>query len=314
MAVAEALDRGILEAAASWHVELRCTPDEATRAAHQSWLLSDPRHLQAWQRLARLQDKFEQVAPGIARPTLSSARAKRREVLKLMSLLLAAGGAGSLAWTGGGLPRLLADQRTAVGEHRSLRLADGSRLHLNTATAVDVRYDDRVRSLNLLSGEILVETARDGLSRPFVVHTAQGSIRALGTRFIVRSDADSSWVCVLEHAVEVRNQSLALSRVEAGQQLRFRADQLGMAQAVGAAPDAWTQDMLVVNDWRLADLVSELQRYRPGHLGCAADVGELRLSGAFHLGNTDTILENLATTLPIRIRHFSRFWTRVEAA
>ncbi|HDS1819995.1 TPA: FecR domain-containing protein, partial [Pseudomonas putida] len=207
-----------------------------------------------------------------------------------------------------------ADQRTGVGERRTLRLQDGSRLQLNTATAVDIRYSAQWRALDLLGGEILVETARDAQGRAFIVHTEQGSIRALGTRFTVRSDADITQVCVLEHAVEVRSaHSLAAVRVEAGQQLSFRAGGAGVVQPATALADAWTRDMLLVDDWRLADVVSELQRYRPGYLGCEEAVSQLRLSGAFHLGNIDTALDNLTTTLPVRIRRFSRFWTRVEA-
>ena len=313
--MAAVLDRGVLEAAAHWYVELRCEPDDATRAAHQHWLASDPRHQQAWERLGRLQDKFGQVAPQVARGTLAGARARRREVLKVLSLLLAALAGVTLAWRETSLPALLADQRTGTGERRSLRLDDGSRLQLNTASAVDIRYDGHLRQVDLLAGEILIETARDPQARPFVVHTAEGSVRALGTRFIVRREGGESRVCVLEHAVEVRCvESLVPVRVEAGQQLSFTARQAGSLRPAPADVDAWTRDMLVVNDWRLADFLAELGRYRPGHLGYAQAVGELRISGAFHLRDTDIVLDNLTSTLPVRVRRFSRFWTRIDAA
>jgi transmembrane sensor len=265
--------------------------------------------------LARLQDKLGQVAPGIARPTLASARAKRRDVLKVLSILLAAGGSGTLAWNTTPLPTLMADQRTGTGERRRMLLDDGSQLQLNTATAVDIRYSDNLREIRLLSGEIQIETARDQLSRPFIVHTAEGSIRALGTRFVVRSDAGSTQVCVQEHAVEVRAAHLSSPavRVEAGQQLSFGRGDVGPVQRANPQADAWTRDMLVVNDWRLGDFILELQRYRPGHLGCDRTVAALRISGAFHLGSSDTILDNLTSTLPVRIRRFSRFWASVEA-
>lgn len=317
MARAQSLDHATLEAAARWYVDLRGeTPDEAMREAHRRWLERDPRHLQAWERLGRLQDTFEQIAPGIARPTLSSARAKRRDVLKVLSILLAAGGAGTLAWTATPLPTLMADQRTGTGERRRVRLDDGSQLQLNTATAVDIRYSESLREVRLLSGEIFIQTAHDPLTRPFVVHTRDGSIRALGTRFIVRCETDQTQVGVQEHAVEVRCANLPgpAVRVEAGQQLSFREDQVGPLQPATPQADAWTRDMLVVNDWRLADFISELQRYRPGHLGCDPAIAALRISGAFHLGNTDTILDNLTSTLPVRIRRFSRYWARVEPA
>ena len=131
-----------------------------------------------------MQDKLGQLSPGVARPTLASARAKRRDVLKVLSILLMAGGAGTLAWNTTALPTLMADQRTGTGERRRLRLDDGSQLQLNTATAVDIRYSDTLREVRLLQGEIQIETARDALARPFVVHTAEGSIRANASRAV----------------------------------------------------------------------------------------------------------------------------------
>ncbi|AGN78736.1 MULTISPECIES: FecR domain-containing protein [Pseudomonas] len=312
---AEPLDRDTLEAAARWYVELRCGADDTLRAAHQRWLSSNPQHLLAWERLARLQGKLAQVTPGIARPTLTSARAKRREVLKVLSVLLVGSATGGVVLQDGIVARLTADVRTGVGQQRSLRLDDGTQLRLNTDTAVDIRYNGEWRALELLKGEILVQTASDALSRPFVVHTGQGSVRALGTRFIVRCDNDLVRVCVLQHAVEVRSAlAMASVRVEAGQQLEFSAGKTGNVTPLAAMADAWSREMLIVDDWRLADVVSELQRYRPGYLGCDEAVGGLRLSGAFHLGDIDIVLENLTTTLPVRIRRFSRYWTRVEAA
>jgi transmembrane sensor len=315
LSIAQTPDRATLEAAARWYVELHCEElNEATRQAHCNWLELDPSHRQAWERLARLQEKFDKVTPGIGRVALSSARAKRREVLKVLSVLLAAGATGGVAWRTTDLPLLMADQRTGAGERRRVRLDDGSQLQMNTATSVDIRYTGQLRELRLLSGEILIETAADAQARPFIVHTHDGSIRALGTRFIVRRDADLTRVCVLEHAVEIRNGlSTDAVRVTAGQQLSFSANAMGTVQRAEAQADAWTRGMLVVNDWRLGDFIAELQRYRSGHLGFDPGIAGLRISGAFHLGDTDIILENLTTTLPVRIRRFSRFWVSVEA-
>ncbi|MCD5972400.1 FecR domain-containing protein [Pseudomonas quasicaspiana] len=314
MTAAHSPDRATLEAAARWYVDLHCEDlNDAIREAHRSWLERDPSHQQAWERLGRLQEKFDLITPGIARPTLSSARAKRRDVLKVLSILLGAGAAGGLAWQTTPLTNLLADQRTGAGERRRVRLEDGSQLQLNTATSVDIHYSAQLRELRLLSGEILIETARDTLARPFIVHTHEGSIRALGTRFIVRQEGDQTRVCVLEHAVEVRRASSTEAlRVDAGQQLSFNQVQLGSLQSADLQADAWTRGMLIVNDWRLGDFIAELQRYRSGHLGCDTSITALRISGAFHLGNTDTVLENLTTTLPVRIRRFSRYWASVE--
>ncbi|MDG6404091.1 FecR domain-containing protein, partial [Pseudomonas quasicaspiana] len=270
MTAAHSPDRATLEAAARWYVDLHGEDlNDAIREAHRSWLERDPSHQQAWERLGRLQEKFDLITPGIARPTLSSARAKRRDVLKVLSILLGAGAAGGLAWQTTPLTNLLADQRTGAGERRRVRLEDGSQLQLNTATSVDIHYSAKLRELRLLSGEILIETARDTLARPFIVHTHEGSIRALGTRFIVRQEGDQTRVCVLEHAVEVRRASSTEGlRVDAGQQLSFNQVRLGSLQSADLQADAWTRGMLIVNDWRLGDFIAELQRYRSGHLGC----------------------------------------------
>jgi transmembrane sensor len=311
-----ALDHAVLEAAANWYVELRCgEADESTHEAHRRWLNADPGHRQAWDRLARLQERFERVGPGIARPTLSSARIKRREVMKVLSLLLAASGTAAVSWRVTPLPSLMADQRTATGEHRSVPLDDGSQLQLNTATAVNIHYGPLLRELQLLRGEILVQTAPDPQARPFVVHTPQGSIRALGTRFVVRSEDDQTRVSVLQHAVEVRTATLMTAvRVEAGQQLLFRRNDLGAVKAASLQADAWTHGMLVVNDWRLDEVLNELQRYHTGYLGCGPGVANLRVSGVFHLADIPAVLDNLTSTLPLRIRRFTPYWTRVESA
>ncbi|UFH51595.1 FecR domain-containing protein [Pseudomonas sp. KNUC1026] len=311
-----ALNHAVLEAAARWYVDLRCDAhDQALHEAHQRWLDADPGHRLAWERLGRLQARFEQVEPGIASATLSSARLKRREVMKVLSLLIAAGTAGTATWRLTPLPSLMADVHTATGEHKRLQLEDGSQLQLNTATAIDVHYSATLREVQVVRGEILVETAHDTLGRPFIVHTPQGSIRALGTRFLVRSEGAQARVCVLQHAVEIRPASLLSPvRVEAGQQLLFSQDTSGAVQTATPQADAWTRGMLVVNNWRLEEVISELQRYRSGYLGCNQKVANLRISGAFHLEDIGAVLENLASTLPVRIRAFTPYWARVEPA
>ena len=310
-------DFSILEAAATWHVDLSISPQDGhLREAHGHWLASDPRNRLAWERLARLHGKLQQVHPTLARPMLAGAQAKRREVLKVLSVLLAAGGAGSLAWQHTRLPDLLADQRTAVGERQTVRLADGSQLQLDTNTAVDIRYSANLRELHLLHGEILIQTAVDPHSRPFLVHTPEGSIRALGTRFTVRSDAGSSQVRVQEHAVEVRPVLApdSATRVAAGQQLRFTAQAVHILEPAPEQADAWSRGILLARDQRLDEFVRELQRYRAGYLHCAPEVAGLRLSGAFYLADTDRVLANVTTTLPLRVQRFTRYWVRLLPA
>lgn len=308
-------EHAILEAAARWFVDLQAAPDCApTREAHHLWLQASPAHQQAWVRLEKLQHKFGVLPGAIALPTLAGQRTRRRESLKLLGLLLLGGGTLGLTWQSTPLRTRLADHRTGTGEHHSLRLADGGQLELNTGTALDLRYDERLREVRLHAGEILVSVAAD--PRPFVVHTAQGSIQAADARFLVREEAGRTHVGVLQQALAVRLQDAVDRplRVEAGQQLGFSAHAASPSNTLEAHADAWVRGMLIVSDWPLPRFINELARYRPGLLGCDPALAELRISGAFQLADSDAVLDNLSATLPLRIQRISRYWVRVEPA
>ncbi|QLF93340.1 FecR domain-containing protein [Pseudomonas sp. ABC1] len=311
-----AADLETLESAAQWYVDLYLQPaDPQVREAHEHWLLSDPRHRQAWARVEKLQAKLGNLPPALARPALDNAREKRRATLKVLALLLTTGGVASLGLYSSPIQRRLADLHTDVGQRLQRRLEDGSLLQLNSASALDLRYSASLRELYLHSGEICVETATDPAGRPFIVQTPQGTLRALGTRFLVRSEDGRTTLDVLQHAVEARPlDSEHTMRVEAGQRLHFDRQGTRPVETLPAHSDAWTHGQLIASDWRLGDFLDELSRHRPGYLGYASDVAGLRISGAFQLADSDTVLDNLSHTLPIRVRRFSRYWTRVEAA
>lgn len=309
------LDRKVLEAAATWYVQLNgAPPSETERQAWRAWVERHPDHADAWARVEKLQRQLGSVPQEIALPTLVGVRTPRRAAVKALAILLAAGCLGVAArepakgW--------LAEHRTARGERRQLRLVDGSRMDLNTASSVDLSFAGELREVLLRHGEILIETAADPERRPFVVHLPEGSVRALGTRFSVRSEAGRARVAVFEHAVEVRplHRVGAPLRLEAGQVLSFDAHGVDEPQNLRPDEDAWRRGMLSVLDERLDTVVAELGRHRPGHLQCAEEVAGLRLSGAFSLNDIDLALENLTTALPVRLRYRTRYWVSIEPA
>ncbi|HSC85431.1 MAG TPA: FecR domain-containing protein [Pseudomonas sp.] len=307
----------VLHAAANWYLDLQDAPAcVATNEAHRRWLAADAAHRQAWARLEKLQGKLADLPRGLARPALRGVDSRRRDSLKLLGLLLLGGSATGLAWQSAPLRKLRADQCTSTGEQRRLRLDDGGSLQLNTASAVNLAYGDQLREVQLLQGEILVQTAPDKYARPFVIHTEQGSIRAFATRFLVRCEGERTQVRVFEQALEIRPQATpqAPVRIGAGQQLWFSAAACAAAEPLERYADAWTRGMLVVSDWPLPRFIDELARYRPGLLRCAPALAHLRISGAFQLADSDAVLDNLSSTLPVRIQRLSRYWVRVEAA
>ncbi|MDE1167621.1 MAG: FecR domain-containing protein [Pseudomonas sp.] len=304
-----------LEAAATWYVRLNSArPTEADQQAWRHWLEASPQHARAWARVEKLQNQWAALPVEVSLSTLAGVQARRRATLKTLGLLLAVGGSGWLATEHLPYQAMLADQRTATGQRRRLVLDDGSQVDLNTDSAMDIAFSAELRLIRLHRGEILVQTAAD--SRPFIVQAPQGSVRALGTRFIVRCESTFTDVCVLDKAVELRplNQPSRVLRLDAGQQAHFDREQVSAITPAPTGAGAWNRGMLTVIEWRLGDFIAELGRYRVGVLRCAPAIAHLRLSGAFRIDDTDTILENLSQSLPVNVHFVTRYWASVEAA
>jgi transmembrane sensor len=318
------MKRLALQAAAQWYAQLSSgTANIDDQQAWSAWHAANADHRWAWAQVEALQrrmsDHRAQLPSEVAARTFSIAEAlpreSRRAVLKGFVLCAAVGGTAFSAWRHS--PAWLAQYATATGEQREIVLADGSTLILNTASSVDVVFDANERRVKLYAGEILIQTASDpmrvdGASRRFVVETAHGEVEALGTRFTVRKMAESSEAAVLESAVEIRPAHSDMRRVlQAGQHADFSAYDIGEALALAEGHGSWREGMLVATDWPLAKLLAELERYRPGYLGCSEEAGRLRISGAFPIHDTDLALTAINKALPVNIVKRTRYWTTV---
>jgi transmembrane sensor len=306
----------VLDAAIAWQLSLDSGDgDLVAREAFSQWLASDEEHARAWRQLGLL-DQRVSVASGPARAALLQSREGiRRRVRKLGSGLASIALVCGLALLAGEryvpIHYWLADQRTATGEQRTLTLADGTRVNLNTHSAIDVRFDEQRRLIVLQEGEILVETGHND-ARPFYVQTRDGSLRALGTRFIVKREADATRLSVLQSAVGAQPEALAQEQIfKAGEQVLMHSKGLGPLLAVPPGTDAWTRGMLVVDNARLADVVAELGRYRSGYLSVDKRVADLRITGSFPLHDTTLALNALLPTLPVQIEQHTPWWVSV---
>ncbi|WP_392892071.1 FecR domain-containing protein [Pseudomonas migulae] len=307
----------VLDAAIAWQLSLD-SANPVEREEFAKWHAAHEEHARAWRQLGMLDQRFS-VASGPARTALLQSRESiRRRVRNLGSGVASIVAVIGLALFAGEryLPvdYWLADQRTATGEQRVLRLSDGTVINLNTHSAVDVRFDEKQRRVILQDGEILVETGH-GDARPFIVETREGSMRALGTRFLVKREEEGTRLSVLQSAVAAHPESSAEEQIlREGQQVLMRSNGLGPIVATTLGADAWTRGMLVVDNTRLEDLVHELGRYRRGHLGVAPEVADLRITGSFPLHNTDLALSALLPTLPVQIEQHTQWWVTVAKA
>jgi transmembrane sensor len=311
----------ITEAAAEWAVRLHAgalTEQEQTELQH--WIACDSRHEAALrfaeQTWAALGEVYKDEPVHRQRPvaaTLSVRRSKRRRPWQraaAVALVVVVAGVG---WVRGpdALLRLQADYVTQKGEVRTVHLADGSTVELDSNSAIRLDYDGVQRRVSLIQGSAIFDVApRVGPeTRPFVVQSAGAQTRALGTRFVVtREDDRQAWVGVLQHSVEVSmqappRQGPAERVLKEGQAARYNPqegvaplDQFDVERAT-----SWRRGVLIFDRLPLAKVVEQLNRYRPGRVVLTdAALGEREVSGVFRLDMLDTALGTLTQELQVQ--------------
>lgn len=303
------------EQAADWLLDLNEKPDDASlHAGFDAWQRLDPRHAEA---AARMQSFIGQVQA--LRPQSASAQAALQAGFKSRKRSAKRAAQGLLILLLAGLPLLallrsyppaylLADLRTAPVQWREEQLADHSRLTLAGNSAVNLHFDNHERRLQLLRGEILVDVAKDP-TRPFIVETEHGRMRALGTRFLVRHDADATTLTMLESRVDARSADTTSGlEVSAGQRARITAQQVTLAGQVDSseASTAWSRHQLVVQNRPLGEVLDLLAAQRHGQVRFDANaLAGLRISAVLPLDDTDRALQLIADALPVRVRQFT---------
>jgi len=183
---------------------------------------------------------------------------------------------------------------TAIGQQRTVALADGTRLVLDTNTRLDAHIDGNARELVLREGRIDVDVAHD--PRPFSVVSGRGVVRDIGTRFEVERHGEDVAVTLLSGAVNIALADAGEAKLAPGQQARFGATGGIVVADAEAIDDAsrWTEGTLVFKQRRLGDLIAEVNRYSTVQIRLAdSSLAELRVSGVFHVGDQTALLEAL---------------------
>lgn len=307
----------VLDAAIAWQLCLDCGKgSEAEREEFAKWYAANEEHARAWMQLGMLDQRFAATTGPARSALLRSREGVGRQMRKLgrgvAGIAVALGLTLFLGDRWLPVSYWLADQRTATGEQRTIRLSDNTLIRLNTHSALDVKFDDKQRRIILQQGEIFVETGSHQDPRPFIVETGEGQMRALGTRFLVKRQDNGTLLSVLQSAVAAHPQATPHELIlHEGQQMLIQRNSLGPMMALAPGADAWTRGMLVVDNARLEEVIAELGRYRQGHLGVAAEVADLRITGSFPLGDTNLALKALMPTLPVEIQERTHWWVTV---
>lgn len=294
-----------------WSGEL----DQEQQRRFAEWRAADPEHERAWQRLEHLQSTLSGVPADTALAVLrEQPDARRRQTLKLLGTLLLAGGSSYLVQSQLPWREAMADLCSGTGERLQRTLADGSRLSLNSGSAVDILFSASARRIHLLAGELLLDSGHDAAQRPLIVDTSAGEIQALGTRFSVYQRDDGSQVELFEGELELRPRQARATRLQAGQGCWFSATRCGDIAPANLNAIAWHVGRLIAERMPLGQFVAELARHRPGVLRCDPAVATLPLTGVFPLADTDRVLTALEQSLPVKVHRLTRFWTTISPA
>lgn len=201
------------------------------------------------------------------------------------------------------MPQYFADYHTAPGELRTLVLDDGSRIIMNSDTTVSLDYSAEQRSIVLHQGEAYFDVTADR-SRPFVVTTSAGRVRALGTEFDIKNRNAKVAVTVFEHAVKVSlNNGKVMDSLPEGQQLVFTASAFTQPSAVNLSrTQSWRKQRIVFQDKPLAEVMAELSHYRAGTIIILdSEIKALSVSGVFATDDTNIALKTIEQSLPVTI-------------
>ena len=284
------------------------------RLAWQRWRAASPTHESAWQRIEQVNRRLGVLdsAPVAMHALDASGRVRRRNLKLLGGMaglgLVALGGREIFNWRFGGA------YISGIGELQAATLPDGSRLLLNTDSAVDLLADEQGYILVLRRGEIMITTAA-GLVAPFRLRTAYGALRTPAASFLVRDESTARRAGVLTGSVEISpaDDLQASYLVQAGQQTRFSRAAAAGLEALPPHASAWTDGMLIAVDMPLSRFLAELGRYRHGILRCAPEIADWRISGSYPVADTERALAALVRALPVVVKKRTDYWVTVEA-
>jgi transmembrane sensor len=308
----------------------------------QRWMAADVRHADAFRRLEELWHRVAEVSIPLPSATDGTdsydasvpvgdyiARSRRAHLLRRLSARRALAVAASLLFVAVGLtvvsglgtihalgsPRATVIE-TAVGQNRTVRLADGSSVTLGGHSRIDVFLRPALRQVTLSRGEALFNVAKDP-SRPFQVRVGMATVTAVGTEFNVRRGDERVVVSVLEGRVLVQPvESLAWfpwvpismsvdkgAAVNAGHSTVVDHGGIRTTRALPneAGVIGWQHGKLAFEAAPLHDVVEDVNRYSKTPITIADEqTGDLLITGTVTNNNVTGWVASLVTTLGIR--------------
>ncbi|MFU8926907.1 FecR family protein [Acinetobacter puyangensis] len=308
----EQLDPVMLQAI-DWMVLLESgLATEQNQQDFQQWLHENPLHQQAWQNLQHDIDRpFQQLqqqsleanlpVQAMTKTVLQAKKRHTKRMLKGGTSFVIIAVLGTVLWLQQTRPLsfIQADYYTQTAEQKEIALKDGSKITLAAYSAIKVDYNAQGRNIYLLDGTLIADVKADP-TRPFVIHTEQAQMEALGTEFMVQKHKNYSDLAVLQHTVKASN--IHQSKVvEQGQVVRVDQDQIHDVNIAANQLASWKDGVLQVEDMPLSEFITLIKPYHNGPIYLSEQAKTIRVYGVFYLNDTDKILQILQSTQPIKV-------------
>lgn len=199
---------------------------------------------------------------------------------------------------------------TALGEQRTLQLPDNTIVHINSDSAVKIRFDSHRRIVELERGQVYFEVAKDS-QRPFQVRAGGSVIEDRGTVFDVFRDDNNTVVTVVEGEVTIQKpikldlpgrrgvqppDQLVLSELHPGDQATvLSSGAVNMKSAVNLNQvTAWTRGEILFDTEQVGAVAKEFNRYNRRKIVVVdPSVAALPISGLFHTHDIDSFAQFL---------------------
>ena len=339
--------------ASEWLAKLDAEqPSAQDLAAFKQWVNAAPDHRQAFEELVEFWDEMniltqailpreaaELSAGTIAGPPAAQANATAQHPPALSRYLAFPRAAFATAFVAMaaivltfalqiGSPTVYS---TAIGEQKTIELADHSTVQLNTNSRLEVDYSNALRRLSLTQGEAHFDVAHNP-DRPFEVYVGNRLVRAIGTAFTVHVRKIDVEVIVTEGTVEIDQPSapelnakvsiIQAADTQAGTQagtpikatagslVTFNKDLINDVEIMVASQLqkqlSWRQGMLVFKGEPLQMVVDEVSRYTNLKIIIPErSAREMKVGGLFKVGDTESLFEALRDGFDIHVQEVS---------
>ncbi len=211
--------------------------------------------------------------------------------------------------------------QTAYGEHKSFRLADGTKITLNAGSKLTVSpdFNKNLREITL-DGEALLDVAHNR-SKPFIIHTPSMDVRVLGTVLNIKaySSDKKAETSLIKGMVEVTLKQPGQQKIilrphqkivieKDGYQIKSNTSQTGKSVEDSnyvvrpleeSADDStineilWTKAKLVFEDDSFIEIAAMLERSYDVTIELSDDVKTFRYTGTFDRKSIEEILNAL---------------------